>query len=112
MSFVLNAVRRTFLWNYARTTWQWDILCVVILIFIFLTPKSWFDNSERQQALVHQNPTSTLLVGPEVIDNAADSARLQDQVRILTGRSDAEVIGVRKVAGSDGRTRAYQVDIR
>ncbi len=112
MGFLFNTIKRSFLWNYARTTWQWDILCVVILVFIFLSPKSWFDNSERQQALVHQSPTSTLLVGPEVIEKTGDNAQLQDQVRIITGRSDAEVIGVRKVAGSDGRTRAYEVDIR
>jgi len=29
-------------WNYERGSWQWDVLCIVILIFIFLTPKEWF----------------------------------------------------------------------
>jgi len=31
-------------WNYERASWQWDVLCLVILAFIFLTPKEWFDN--------------------------------------------------------------------
>jgi hypothetical protein len=30
-------------WNYERASWQWDILCIVCLIFIFLTPKEWFN---------------------------------------------------------------------
>jgi len=30
-------------WSYERASWQWDLLCVLILAFIFLTPKAWFD---------------------------------------------------------------------
>jgi hypothetical protein len=30
-------------WNYERGSWQWDVLCLVILTFIFLTPKEWFN---------------------------------------------------------------------
>ncbi len=30
-------------WNYERGSWQWDVLCIVILAFIFLTPKEWFN---------------------------------------------------------------------
>ena len=29
-------------WSYERASWQWDVLCLLILCFIFLTPKSWF----------------------------------------------------------------------
>ncbi len=29
-------------WNYERGSWQWDVLCLLILAFIFLTPKPWF----------------------------------------------------------------------
>ncbi len=36
-------------WNYERGSWQWDVLCILILAFIFLTPKSWF-NSDRSLA--------------------------------------------------------------
>lgn len=30
-------------WNYERASWQWDLLCVLIMAFIFLTPKAWFN---------------------------------------------------------------------
>jgi hypothetical protein len=36
-------------WNYERGSWQWDVLCILILAFIFLTPKSRF-NSDRSLA--------------------------------------------------------------
>src|SRR5712691_3381676 len=113
MGYLLTTIRKTFFWNYARNTWQWDILCVVILIFIFLTPKSWWENSERRKAFAHQSPTSSIiLVGPEVIENVGDKGQLQQRLRALTGRHDLQVINVRKVAGADGKTRGYEVDIR
>jgi len=51
---LFSVLEKLFFWNYARNTWQWDGLCLVILIFIFLTPKSWFENGERRGLSVHQ----------------------------------------------------------
>ncbi|MDQ2936935.1 MAG: hypothetical protein M3R67_05440 [Acidobacteriota bacterium] len=110
---MLKAIKKVFFWNYARNTWQWDMLCVVILIFIFVTPKSWFDNSERRSSFPHQSPTaSTVLVGPELVENAEDRGQLEQRVREFTGRNDIQVLAVRKVLGKDGKTRGYEVDIR
>ncbi len=102
-----------FLWNYVRNTWQWDILCVLILVFIFLTPKSWFESSERRAARGHQSPVpTTVLLGTEIIDNELDSSHLEHRVRTLSGRNDAQIVAVRKVLDKDGKTVGYQVDIR
>ena len=110
---LLNVLRKLFFWNYARNTWQWDVLCVVILILIFLTPKSWFENSERRAYAAHQNPTvSTVFVGPEVIGNTEDRGHVQQVIRTFTGRNDVQVVNVRKVDDKDGHTRGYEVDIR
>lgn len=108
-----NVIRKLFLWTYARNTWQWDALCVVILIFIFLTPKSWFENSERRGLGAHQNPVaSAVLISPELIENAEDTGQVEQVVRSITGRADVKVVKVRKVVDKEGKTRGYEVDIR
>jgi hypothetical protein len=110
---LLSVLRKLVFWNYARNTWQWDILCVVILIFIFMTPKSWFEKGERRRSFAHQNPAaSTVLVGAELIENAQDKGQVTQVVRTFTGRNDVEVLNVRAVADKDGKTRGYEVDIR
>jgi hypothetical protein len=110
---LFDVLKKLFFWNYARNTWQWDALCVLILIFIFLTPKSWFVNGERRVIEGHQRPTiSTLLVSAEVIENEKDTAKLQEQVKAVTGRTDVQVVAVRKRVGNDGRILVYEVDIR
>ena len=86
---------------------------MVILIFIFLTPKSWFSDGERAHNMVHQSPVPmTLLLRPEVIGNEEDRSRIEQHVKTLTGRTDVEVLAVRKILGSDGKTRSFEVDIR
>jgi len=110
---LFTTLKKIFFWNYARNTWQWDLLCVVILIFIFLTPKSWFSGGERAQSMVHQSPVQrTLLLRLEVVGNEEDKGRIEQEVRALTGRTDAEVLAVRKITGPDGRTLSFEVDIR
>ena len=113
MNYILRAIKNFFLWSYARNTWQWDVLCVVILIFIFLSPKSWFTNGERQGHAGHQTQVvSTVILGPEVIDNEKDRVQIEDRVRALTGRTNAQVVDVRPRRDKDGRTVGYEVDIR
>ena len=110
---LLKTLRKLFFWNYARSSWQWDILCVVILIFIFLTPKGWFENGERRAAMAHQSPpASTLVVGAEVVEKAQDRAQLEQRLRAFTGRTDLQVLGVHKLTAEDGRTTGYEIDIR
>jgi hypothetical protein len=110
---VLNFFKKLFFWNYERNTWQWDALCVAILIFIFLTPKSWWQNGERAGGFSHQSPVaSILLIDRQTVENATDRSQLQNQLRNITGRPDLQVLGVRKVTATDGTTKGYEVDIR
>lgn len=40
-------MKRIILWDYERGTWQYDAFCLLIIAFIFLTPKTWFEGKER-----------------------------------------------------------------
>ncbi|HEV2491633.1 MAG TPA: hypothetical protein VG204_01020 [Terriglobia bacterium] len=40
---------RTIFWSYERGSWQYDIICAVILAFIFFTPRSWFQDRPTLQ---------------------------------------------------------------
>jgi hypothetical protein len=109
----LTVLRKLFFWNYARNTWQWDTLCVVILIFIFLTPKRWFENGELNGSFLHQNRAETiLLMNAEVVESTEDKVRLQQQLRKLRGRENLEVLSVRRLTDSEGKIKGYEVDIR
>jgi len=40
---------RSVFWTYKRGSWQYDIIVVVILAFIFLTPRSWYNPQPAPQ---------------------------------------------------------------
>ena len=63
--------------------------------------------------MVHQSPVPmTLLLTPEVVGNEVDKGRIEERVRALTGRTNFEVVAVRKILDPEGRTRSFEVDIR
>ena len=113
MKHIWRTLRGLLLWSYSRKTWQYDVLCAVILAFIFLTPKSWFETSELQRPGMHQSPfTSILLVEPEPVAVQADKAEVERRVRQLLERPEAQVSEVRARRDAQGRILAYEVDIR
>jgi hypothetical protein len=58
------------LWKYERASWQWDLLCFLIILFIFLTPKTWFDRKEKLT-------TQTAQVFVKAKDSAPDQSESQ-----------------------------------
>jgi hypothetical protein len=105
MGFLSNTAKRIAFWNYSRTSWQWDVLCVLILVFIFLTPKSWFENTEFRR---HK----TVVIASEVVGNQVDRPTIEQRARQLAGKPDGRVTEVRPVYDATGKLIGYEVDIR
>jgi len=42
MASLGQILSKTFFWSYERTTWQYDIAVILILVFVLLTPRHWF----------------------------------------------------------------------
>jgi hypothetical protein len=83
------------LWKYERASRQWDLLCFLIILFIFLTPKQWFD---RKETLATQ--TSRLIV--KAGDFSPDRNELEKRVRRETGNPNAEIIKLNERTGAGG----------
>ena len=111
---MLRVIKRIVLWSYGRTTWQYDVLCVLILVFVFLTPKSWFESSKPGTGALHQKSSvgaEKLLLGAENLGQNPDAQEIERGVRFATGRSGARVRNVRELRDESGRVAYYEVDI-
>jgi hypothetical protein len=42
MASLGRILSKTFFWSYERGTWQYDIAVILILVFVLLTPRTWF----------------------------------------------------------------------
>jgi hypothetical protein len=92
------------LWKYERASWQWDVLCLLIMAFIFFTPKAWFDKREK---LATQ--TSRLIVKAEGF--SLEKNEMERRVREISGNDNAEILETRTKQNLNGET-FYEIDIR
>ncbi|MEO7673235.1 MAG: hypothetical protein ABIU09_04065 [Pyrinomonadaceae bacterium] len=97
-------LKNVILWNYSRETTVYVLFCLLIVAFIFLTPKTWFERRE-------QNATQTSRLVVQTKDFSPDKAVLEKRVKELSGRPDAEIVDWRKRESEDGET-FYEIDIR
>ncbi|MEP7149742.1 MAG: hypothetical protein ABI857_12760 [Acidobacteriota bacterium] len=100
----MDRLKRIILWSYSRETSVYVIFCLLIVAFIFLTPKEWFN---RKDSFATQ--TSRLIV--KQADFSPEKAVLEQRVRTLSGNPRAEIVEWRKRETSDGET-VYEIDIR
>ena len=111
-----DVTKKVILWSYGRTTWQYDVLCVAILAFVFLTPKGWFEWGELACSPAHQNALGAahkLLIRTT---GAAATARpdahdMERCARKITGDTALRVSGWKELKSTDGRTVGFEVDI-
>jgi len=109
MSFVVSTAKKIAFWTYPRTSWQWDVLCVLILVFIFLTPKSWFANTAFQRS---QAAKTTVVMSTDVVGTQLDRGEIERRAKQLAGRPNSAITEVRERRDEAGRLIAYEVDIR
>ena len=123
MSYIFRTIKKLFFWGYARNTWQYDVLCALILAFIFLTPKGWFDTgtalksrtgSEPARGTEHQKPVASKVILTVTDNFPAQMAHneIENRVRTLTGRAETQVLSAEPKRDGSGKIVAYEVDIR
>lgn len=100
----MDVLKKLLLWSYSRETSVYVIFCLLIVAFIFLTPKEWFN---RQDSIATQ--TSRLIVKQS--DFSPDKPVLEQRIRALSGNPNAEIIDWRKREMPNGET-VYEIDIR
>ena len=105
MGFLSNTARKIVFWTYPRTSWQWDVLCLLILVFIFLTPKSWFENTGMRKQ-------RTVVISADLVGSQADRDGIERRAKELTARPAGRVTDVRFLRDANGTVVAYEVDIR
>ncbi len=116
------AIYRGFFWTYERGSWQYDIMVILILGFIFLTPREWFHDKPLQIAAPHSDVV--LLMDDQtqkvyqlraaLIDNQTTATLQQSVQRVLrgfTGKS-FEITRIEPAVDSSGQVVSYAVWVR
>lgn len=97
-------IKKFILWNYDRETTVYLVFCLLIVAFIFLTPKSWFDKREK---LATQ--TSRLIVKAK--DFSPEESERKRKVKELSGNPNAEIVDLKEKQNTNGEVY-YEIEIR
>ena len=111
---MLGVFKKILFWSYGRTSWQYDVLSVAILAFVFLTPPGWFQTGEPKAFSGHQNSVLTarrLLVTPENLPANPGTEDFERHFSRELKRSGVRVKGWQALRDAGGRIAAYEVDI-
>jgi hypothetical protein len=124
MSRILSTLRDTLFWSYERGTLQYDILCGLILVFIFLTPRQNFrdwpviDNPQQfrfGEQIVYtldEEGNPVLNISTQLVPATPDVDRVktlaQDQLQKTLNRP-VSIANIKPIRGENGETIGYSV---
>jgi hypothetical protein len=99
MRKILTILKKTWYWSYERGSWQYDVMCVLILAFIFLVPARVFDDPEAR-------PRWATSLEERTVPVAEAGGGSVEELSAVVG---APVHRVEVVRESGGRVTAYKV---
>jgi hypothetical protein len=115
---VPEVLKRFIFWDYARASWQYDVMVGIIPLFIFLTPRSWFRDQPRTPlvssiaVLPAEHGSSVYWVGPELLEGltpAQQTAKLSAALNRFTRQKQLVIDRIEPIADSEGETKGYMV---
>ena len=127
MASLGQILSRTFFWSYERGTWQYDAAVILILVFVLLTPRSWFHDKPQSGAPV--TPGQVQLISQEGnhlkyrLDARilAPPTKLALQNDLHTALQEAlpelrngnfSIANIERIRDEQGAVIAYQVEVR
>lgn len=84
------AIKRAIFLEYPRASWQYDIIVIAILAFIFLTPREFFRDQPRAPSIVllpNQTPGVELFyLEPKLLADVPEAERFKKAAQMLERR--------------------------
>jgi hypothetical protein len=124
-----RGLKKTIFWSYERGSWPYDVMVILIVLFVLLTPARWFHDQPQNDAardsgitLVAQDPaarTATYRIDPRLFPASAALQKTNPELerethQILSG-SVAEPFQIRSiepVLAQNNSILYYQVEVK
>jgi len=132
MRTIWRILVRTIFWSFERGTWPYDVAVAVIVIFVLLSPRSWFHDQPplgppTDAAMVELRDadlsggsrtyriSAKLLLSPAKVPESELEHKLHEAVRQnveTLQKSRFEIVRIEPIRGDDGSIAYYDVSIK
>ena len=123
---------RTVFWSYERGSWPYDVMVVLIILFVLVTPRHWFHDQAQNTALANNRillvardagaHTETYRIDSQVLSPSAKTKsgpEFERKIHEILGGSVADLKGrlfqirrISPVRGEDGSILYYDVEVK
>lgn len=85
--------KRLIFWDFARASWQYDVVVALILLFIFATPREWFHDQPKAASVVllsSLHGSNRVFIATELLANVPEQSRphrAESLIHERTGKS-------------------------
>ena len=85
--------RRLIFWDFARATWQYDVVVGLILLFIFVTPRDWFHDQPKASSVILMSSlhgSNRVYIAPGLLASTPETQRpkrAQSLIHARTGKN-------------------------
>lgn len=101
MKLLFTTLKKTLFWSYERGSWQYDVMCVLILAFVFFAPNSLFHSTDAVKR-------PRLITSDELGSNNADAETIRQYLSKTDGK-DVEISRIQTVTDNDSGKTEYLV---
>jgi hypothetical protein len=88
-----GSFRRFIFWDFARASWQYDVVVALILICIFAIPRDWFKDQPKASSVVllsSGHGSNRVFIDNDLLSNVAEADRnavAEKVIRQRTGKN-------------------------
>jgi hypothetical protein len=85
----VSTLSRFVFWDFKRGSWQYDVMCGLILGFLFLTPRAIFHDQPRPasvQMLPGEPGAALFWIAPELLDGVPSQDRIAKASALVNSR--------------------------
>ena len=83
-------LKRLIFWDFPRASWQYDLVVGLILIFVFVTPRSWFHDQPKEASLVFMSSlhgSNRVFIATELLENVPEATRARQAESLISQRT-------------------------
>ena len=88
MKLLLTTLKKFLFWSYERGSWQYDVMCVLILAFVFFAPNSVF-HSQRSSAADIAIASPIIITSEQI--GPIEPSRLKQEISAWLARAGRNV---------------------
>jgi hypothetical protein len=108
----MSGLTRFLLWDFARASWQYDLMVALILAFIFLTPRHIFRDQPKASNIVQlpmEQGGTVFWVDPGMLNALPEPQRapkVEQMLRARYGKREA-VVRLEPIFGNEQEITGY-----